>query len=230
MSEEQEKRLSAITAPPRETKVSRGYSRTIKRVQLALPIAAFLLLGLIFGWNQFQTNTIKPVTQQYTKEQKISRNELINPKFDSLDDKSQPYELTATRAVQDAGDKDLLLLDQPTGNVDLQSGETLDIRGDSGTYRQDVQNITLNKNVIVNHSLGYVLNTETLNIDMKTSTARSNVDVNGEGPEGTIKAKGVEASSSTGTVIFHGPAKLTLTNTDGQNAFNFTPTPKGATQ
>lgn len=220
MSNPSEDRLTRISAKPKPQNYNAGYSKFIKRVQLILPIGAFLLIGLIFGWNQFQTNTIQPVTQTYTQDQKISRNELINPKFDSIDDKGQPYTITASRAVQDAADKETMFLENPTGNVALENDETLAIRAKAGTYKQGVQTINLRDSVIIKHSLGYTMNTEKLDVDMTTSTATSDQDVNGDGPEGTIEAKGIEASSSTNTVIFHGPAKLVLTQDSNANILN----------
>jgi len=215
-------RLSHINPDQQRKRYDAGYSRLIRRVKLVLPIAAFLLLGLVFGWNQFQTNTIEPIRETYTQEQQsVTRNELINATFESVDEKGQPFTVMAARAVQDAGDENTMLLESPTGRMDLESGDALSVRADQGTYSQDVRTIILNENVKVGHSLGYVLETDILHVDMKSSVAHSDLDVRGYGPEGTIEAKGVQANSTQDIVVFSGPAKLILTNMGGQNIFDF---------
>ena len=175
----------------------------------------------MFGWNQFQNNTIEPISEAYTQEQTIKRNELINATFESVDEKGQPFTVNAARAIQDAADENMMFLESPTGQVDLEIGDVLSVCANEGTYRQDVRTIVLNEDVKIDHSLGYVLETEILHVDMNDSSAHSDRDVSGYGPEGTVEAKGVKANSVEDTVIFSGPAKLTLTDIGGQDVFDF---------
>ena len=209
------KRLGGLDGarPQSNQNINLGYSRFIKRVQYALPIMALLLVIIIFGWNGFEGDKIVPVSEQDVQpnmQQEIGKNELINPKFDSIDSKGQPFRLTADKAVQENKEQGEMLLDNPSGILELNSGENVTVRADSGIYQQLEESLDLNNNVVLSHSQGYDMYTDLLHVDMVANKAWSKKPVRVTGPQGNINAQGIEASSENETVIFQGPAKMLL--------------------
>lgn len=202
--------------------INKGYSRFIRKVQFALPVMALLLLAIIFNWNRFESDKIVPIKQQDIKpeiRQEISQNELINPNFESIDEKGQPFKLKADKATQDStNENDEMLLENPSGSMQLNSGEELTIRSKNGAYSKIKQRLNLTNDVVLSHSAGYELKTEIMHVDLAKNIAWSQETVNVTGPEGTITSSGVEASSPNETVIFKGPAKMLLTF-DNAHAF-----------
>jgi len=193
--------------------INLGYSRFIKRVKFALPLMALLLIALLFGWNSFEGNKIIPINEQDVQpkiKQEIGKNELINPKFESIDAKGQPFRLTADKAVQENKGESDMFLDNPSGIIDLNSGENFSVKSNSGIYRQLEETLDLSDNVILSHSQGYDLYTDVLHVDMAANKAWSKHPVRVTGPEGNIQAQGIQASAQSETVIFTGPAKMLL--------------------
>jgi len=218
-------RLENLHAVRGETadNINQGYSRFIRKVQIALPILALLLIALIFGMNSYEGDKIVPVQEEDTTpqvRQEIGKNELINPQFESMDEKGQPFKITADKATQDSSNKNSdMLLQNPSGTMNLKSGENVTLSANIGNYKQLDQYLALNENVILTHSGGYQLNTNTLEMDLAANKAWSNEAVRVTGPEGIIHAKGIEASANNETLIFKGPAKMLLTLEDNPLGF-----------
>ncbi len=202
--------------------INRGYSRFIKKLQFALPILAFLLIMMIFNWNYFEGDQIIPVEQEDIKlnmEQEIGQNELINPNFESVDGKGQPFKLTAEKAIQDNRYKsDEMLLENPSGTMTLNSGEMVTLRAQNGKYFQVRQHLDLQEDVVLTHSSGYELTTSIMHVDLDNNKAWSNENVYLAGSQGYIHSNGMEASAVDEIVIFKGPAKMLL-NINNKDSF-----------
>lgn len=216
IQDKKKERLQRISAGHERPRAhNENYSKFIRRVQITLPIIALILLGVAFGWNNFNHETIDPVRDMPENEQQIGKNELTNPTFESMDEKGQPYSITAKTAIQNEQNENLLHLDEPVGTMDLNDGQIVTIKAKRGVYTQDKRYMELREDVALFHDLGYEMYMDALDIDMLAGTAFSNTDVSGKGPEGTIAAKGLEGSTDTEVLIFKGPAKLVLTLENG---------------
>ncbi|MGB4108164.1 MAG: LPS export ABC transporter periplasmic protein LptC [Alphaproteobacteria bacterium] len=190
------------------------WSKFVRRMRLVLPVVALALFAVVFVWSDVQRNNIMPI-QDLAKAPVVGQNELVNPRFESTDNDNQPYTVTAKRAVQNKSDEQLVMLDEPVGDLLLNSGGHIGVRADRGSFRQDNKILLLRGKVRLDHDRGYRLETEELDLDLMKNSALSKVDVAGQGPEGTIDSKGLEGYSDSGRIIFNGPAKLILTNTSG---------------
>lgn len=191
------------------------WSRFVRRMRLILPVIALALFAVIFVWGDIQNNNIIPTQEAAKLAPTIGKNELVNPRFESIDKDNQPFTFTAERAVQDSTDENLVMLEKPTGDMKLNSGDTIGINAQRGSFRQNNKILLLRGDVKLTHDKGYELTTQELDFDLMKNTALSQVDVIAKGPEGTITAKGLQGESDTGHLIFNGPAKLILTNVSG---------------
>ncbi len=190
------------------------HTRRIRRLRLILPVVALGILAVVFVWGDIQRNNLIPI-QAVKTAPAIGKNELLNPRFESSDSKGQPYTITANRAVQAQGNDNLVLLDDPKGDMKLEDGHTVTMDAQTGNFHQDTQLLELRRDVHLRRDGGYVLSTEELDLDLKQNTALSKVDVYAQGPEGNIEAKGLEGAGDQGLLVFNGPAKLILTNVSG---------------
>jgi lipopolysaccharide export system protein LptC len=191
------------------------WSRFVRRMRLILPVIALALFAVVFVWSDVQRNNILPSIDAAKMPTNVGQNELVNPRFESVDEKNQPFTITAKRAVQNKSDEQLVMMDEPLGDMKLNSGEKISVRADRGSFRQDSKILLLRGKVQLDHDKGYQLETEELDIDLMQNTALSKVDVAGHGPDATLSSKGLEGSSENGRIVFNGPAKLILTNTSG---------------
>ena len=137
-----------------------------------------------------------------------------------MDEKGQPFKITAEKATQDSTNENSdMLLVNPSGKMDLKSGENVTLSAKKGNYKQLDQYLDLNDNVVLTHSNGYRLTANTLHIDLEKNKAWSNEAVRVTGPEGEIDATGMEATSENETLIFKGPAKMLLKLDNNNIAF-----------
>ncbi len=191
-----------------------GWSRFVRRMRLILPLIALAMFAIVFVWSDVEKNKIIPA-KDLAHVPSVGKNELVNPRFESTDSENQPYTITATRAVQNKEDENLVMLEKPLGNMKLKSGETVGLEADRGSFRQNNKVLLLRGNVRLTQDKGYELEMEELDIDLTKNTAFSNTEIAGQGPEGTLNAKGLEGSVTDGKLVFKGPAKLILTKTSG---------------
>ncbi len=190
---------------------SKVYSRFVKTMRYALPVAALVIVAIVMAWPKMET-AITPVTPESVaqNQQPATQNELVNPRFEGVDSQNNPYSLSATRAVQSTQNPDMLLLDAPVGDVSVSANEKLNITANKGHYRQNAGVLFLDGNVKVKHSSGYDMDTTRLTIDTKARETRTDQPVKIVGPAGTLDATGLDARNAEGMVIFTGPARMVL--------------------
>lgn len=212
-------RLSRLTERPPEEKVGVGYSRFVKTMRYALPLIVVAIVGVLwFGQDVHDTIV---VDERHVGKNGLgdmmrdarpasSQNELLNPVFESLDKKNRPYRIVAKRAVQGEKNKDLVILDDPVGVMTLGAGDVVNVRAQSGAYRQDTQRFFLEGDVILQHVGGYNLHSQEAHIDLVAHLIWSETAVTGSAPDMTIAASSLRANGKTGHVVFVGPVKLVL--------------------
>ena len=207
--QERLERLSRFSADKQVTH-SAGYTSFIRRMRLFLPLVAVCIIVALMAWPDRQSTIAILEESQKESLQSIRKNELSSPKFESVDSKNQPFTITAERAVQANDDEDILLLERPLGELKLNTGGRVTLASESGKYWQQQEQLELERNVTLKNSDGYTMNTARLDIDMGAGTAKSQTDVSGFGPAGTLVAKGLQADNNAGVLVFNGPARLVL--------------------
>ncbi len=206
-------RLSRRNTPPEE-EIGYGYSNFVRVMRITLPLAALAIIVVLFVGSDVEETIVAPIEEgkEQLRDQHIAQNELIDPKFQSMDKKSQPYFITADRAVQGDKNKDLIMLDQPKGTMTMENGVKVKMSSATGAYRQDTERFFLQGGVFLQHDDGYVLQSEEAHIDLKENFAWSEKAVQGQGPDIAIEATGMHANGKTGEIVFTGPARLVLEN------------------
>lgn len=202
-------RLGRFSADKQVTH-SAGYTSFIRRMRLVLPLVAVCIIVALITWPDQRSTVAILEEDQKESLQTIRKNELSNPKFQSVDDKNQPFTITADKAVQADNNEDILLLERPVGELVLNTGGRVTLKSERGKYWQMQEQLKLTNNVELENSDGYTMSTAQLDIDMDAGTARSEADVSGFGPAGTLVAKGLSVNNATGILVFNGPARLVL--------------------
>lgn len=209
-SAERRERLGQSAGAPGAAPYNPGYSLLIRRLRLVLPLAALAIAAVVFTWGSMSETRIIPAIEDTALPKILGKNELLNPRFESTDEKNQPYTITAERAVQGEANDNLIILEKPVGDMLLSSGNRVALKADNGAFRQDTQRLFLRGHVRMLHDAGYEMETAQLQVDLAKSTAWSEDPVSGRGPAGTLEATGLQASTPDGHLIFNGPAKLVL--------------------
>jgi len=185
------------------------YTRFVRISRLLFPLAALGIIAVVLSWPQME-DVAPPQIMSAEKAKSIGLNELINPRFESQDDASQPYVVTADSAVQSPQNPEVVMLTAPKADIALTDGTKIGLLSENGTYRQAEEVLLLEGDVQMFHNEGYHVRTPRMTINIKGRQVWSDQNVEGEGPAGTIKASGFRAEAGGETLIFTGPATLVL--------------------
>ena len=205
-----EKRFSQLGTAGRGHRLPGArYSLFVRFLRLALPLVSIGIIGLLLSWPRIE-DALAPIPQEEAAPQAIGKNELINARFESTDEKSQPFTLTAARAIQSTRDPSVVLMEKPMADITMKDGTWMAAEAEEGAYRQDTERLLLQGRVRLFHDEGYELRTEKLQLNLQSREAWSDVPVAGQGPAGTLHATGMTASAGAEQLIFTGPVRLVL--------------------
>ncbi|TNE26710.1 MAG: LPS export ABC transporter periplasmic protein LptC [Alphaproteobacteria bacterium] len=135
---------------------------------------------------------------------------MIGARYGGLDNKRQPYTITAAEASRSPDSPDVVHLSDPMADLTLTDGGWIAVQSRRGVYMQEEQELFLEDHVRFFHDIGYELLTEGLHMDLKTHEVRADKKVAGHGPAGAIEAQGMDFVPADDKVVFTGPAKMTL--------------------
>lgn len=189
-----------------------NYSQIVRTLRIFLPLAALGVMAIIILTSRGQ-DEFRQAREDFQLE-KPATNELTKPRFESRDKKNQPYTITANKAIQSETQRHKIFLDKPMADMMTSGGTWVAVEADQGEYTEDNEKLILKGNVHLFQDDGYSLRTEEMLLNLNNRTAHSDNPVEAHGPAGQLKAKGLTANQNDNKIIFQGPAKLTLHNTD----------------
>lgn len=208
-------RLSQLSVEAhRRTALTGRRSKIIKNLRFILPFIALVMTVIILTWNEGGQKVAPLKKEDVIPASQNIENELVKPVFNSVDDKNQPYSVSADKATQSRTSPDLLDLQNPTATLTQNNNTTLDAKALNGVYEQKTKKLNLSGDVELHYSEGYVLKTPELRVDMQARKAYSAKDVLVEGAAGTLEAKGLEGDEEQGIIVFTGPARIVLKSTN----------------
>lgn len=196
--------------PPRWSGSNR-YSLFVGYMKVLLPAMAAALILLIVVWPQFQADDspFRVSVSDLSPGQADSLS-MLNARFDGVDEKNQPFSVTADEATQVTDQEDVVELAFPKADITLDDGAWLATEARRGEYLRDQRLLDLRGNVTLFHDKGFELHTESAQIDLRAGTAQGFDTVEGQGPFGTLKAQGFRVQDSGEVIHFIGKSKMTL--------------------
>ena len=214
-----EKRLQNLNYEQQDIKVSKGYSWFVKSMRFILPIIAIGLTFVVIAWPKMEEDLVIIPKEELVQQPKneIGENELLTPNFETIDSNQNPVRVSATRALQNQENPNLIKLENPNADLQMKNGDKVNITSLDGSYEQETQKLFLKNNVQIKHASGYELRAEELRVDMKTREAYSDKKVSIDGPVAFIQSNGLEGNVDNGTLIFKGPAKMILKSKNTEN-------------
>ena len=185
--------------------VHHGYTRLVRRLRVALPVAALLLLAIVIIWPHFDP------AQAPKRHQEVAPPAMSNSHFSGIDKKNRPYTVTADKAQQRASDRNDINMENPSAELTLQKG-WVSLRADHGQYREEPGLITLQGDVHLYEDQGYEMTSSEAAMDLNEGIAWSDKPTEGQGPRGTIHAQGFHMRDEDNSIVFTGPGTLVLHN------------------
>ncbi|MEI6557111.1 MAG: LPS export ABC transporter periplasmic protein LptC [Rhodospirillaceae bacterium] len=172
------------------------YSQLVRRLKIALPLAALALIALVAVWPYMSTS------QTETSKIDKSQTTMVNARYFSRDKADRPFSVSAKSAALVPDSPSLVDLIQPEGEMTQTNGSWLTVTAERGRYNQDDGRLLMLDNVHLLRDDGFEFVTDEAEIDTKSGNAWGNHTVTGQGPSGEIHADGFVATDRGKTISF----------------------------
>jgi len=197
-------------APPRLSLRDR-YSKFVGAMKVLLPAMAAALILMVVAWPQLTGVRSKfQVGIGNLGLDQLENLSMLNARFDGIDEKDQPYTITADVATQSRRGENLIELELPKADITLNDGAWMAMTARVGEFNRDTRLLDLYGAVSLFHDKGFEIQTSTARIDLDAGMAEGNQPVEGHGAAGSIKAEGFRVLERGQTIIFTGRSQLTL--------------------
>ncbi len=192
-----------------------GYTRFVTVMKIALPMLAAGLVVMLAVWSQFnlqETRFTLGVTEMAPDQ--IESLNMVNARFDGIDEKNRPYSVTAELVTQAGESADTIELTGPKADITLESGAWIALTANSGAFSRKAEILDLAGDVSLFHDRGFEMHTDSAQINLAEGVASGDAPVAGQGPAGELEAQGFRVSDDGQRILFSGQARL-LINPDG---------------
>ena len=202
---------SAVGMGPAPRRIGTGYSQFVGLMKLVLPIIAAILIALVVIWPKLQ-----PIEEGFRigissiSPEEAENLYMMNARYMGLDERNQPFMITAEAATQANPESDLVVLELPKADIILADGVWLALAAESGAFHRTDQTLDLLGSVNIFHDAGYEFRTLSAHVDLSAGTAQGNDPVVGQGPFGILRAEGFRLFDRGARILFTGKARLVL--------------------
>lgn len=203
--------IEAVRDDNARAPVGATYSRFVGLMKLVLPLGAIALTSLVFVWpymsghdDGFELDFADVGTDE------SNATFMTNARYFATDEESQPYTITAESVHELNGVSDQFKLTAPKADVLLNSGDWLALTAIGGILDRKKETLVLSDGVSVFSDSGYEFRTQQAQINLRTTDARGDSAVVGQGPLGVLNAAGFEVRDKGKSVLFLGPVELVL--------------------
>lgn len=201
---------------PKITRLKSRYTRFVGAMKLVLPLTACALAALVIVWPQLGDQnrgfrlSVAPVEVDDVRGQRV-----VNARYSGTDSKDRPFVVTADEALQANDDAENVQLRNPQADLSLHGGAWLALTAPEGLFRKNGNILRLFGGIILFRDDGYELKTESATIDLKQGTARGSLPVTGQGPFGSMAARGFVLLEAGQRILLTGRSRLILNTTKG---------------
>jgi lipopolysaccharide export system protein LptC len=205
---------SEVMWQPRDVSVAgsvQQYSRFVQRMKIGLPVAAGVILLLVFLLPQFRGESDRfRIGLKNVKGVATDTLSMMNARYFGTDDKGEPFSINAQGVRERASEDKLIDLTEPRAEMSSKDGKRVKMNASAGVYDRNHEQLDLSGQVDLFHDQGYEMHTSQARIMLKEGTASGTAPVTGKGTSGEIEASGFTAHQNDNVVHFTGPAKLVL--------------------
>ena len=205
-----QERGAELRQPPRLSGRS-SYSFFVVTMKVLLPALATALILLVVVWPKLspEDDRFRISVSSISLEQADNLT-MLNPRFDGIDERNQPYSVTADLAIQNKADDNLVDLELPKADVTLEDGTWLALMAKTGRYHREAETVDLIGDVIVFHDEGFEVKTQFAHINLNGGTAEGDEPVEAHGPTGLLNSEGFRIENEGERIFFTGKARMVM--------------------
>ena len=203
-------RLGSRPIKPRQAPSVRsiaGRRRFVGFTKRMLPLLAVLLLATVLSWPQIE-HELDIGRSAIVTLRNVQEGRLLNLRYHGVDDRNQPYTVTAEEAQQVGPER--INLVSPKADVLSGNGNWTLVVSENGVYLQHANQLDLSGHVVIYRDNGVTLSTPSAAVDLKSGAAAGGQHTHAEGPFGTLDAQGFALVDKGAVVQFVGKSRLVL--------------------
>lgn len=202
-----------LHAPKRLTPLGKSYTTLVKILKYSFSFAAILVFGALIaklsGTDQ-APQTVDPTKKEIAKTTP-GQIEVVGAKYEGVDEKGNPYTITADKANRSAKtEDDGILFDNPVTDIVLGDKTWLALKAAGGFFNRFSENIMMEDGVIAYHDSGYEINMRNIIINLKDKSGSTASPVYVQGPMGSASAQNMEVKAGGETIILGGPINIKI--------------------
>ena len=207
-------RLPGLQARSREGAARRtvGYSNFVGFMRYALPLGALTLLGLIVVW-PLATGREEGFRISFSDAPGLDGSlRMVNARYLGVDNRNQPYTVTAAEASQPEPNSPLVTLQDISADVFMDDGrgQWMALTAREGLYQRDERYLDLAGDVSIFSDQGHEFHTARAHVNLAARTADGDAPVEGQGPLGLLQAGNFYLDDNAQTMFFGGGVKMTV--------------------
>ncbi|MBT6830810.1 MAG: LPS export ABC transporter periplasmic protein LptC [Rhodospirillaceae bacterium] len=189
-----------------------GYSNFVGIMRYGLPLVALLLLGLVIVW-PLATGREEGFRISFSDAPDLDGSlRMVNARYLGVDDRNQPFTVTAAEASQSEPNSPLVALEDISADVfiDDGSGQWFALTAREGLYERDARFLDLAGDVSIFSDQGHEFHTERAHVDLGARTAEGDAPVQGQSPLGLLEAGNFHVDDDKEIMLFGGGVKMTI--------------------
>lgn len=191
-------------------RVDNRYSRFVQWAKIIFPLVALGLLSTMFLFSR----TLDPsnaIPFADIDVEKIAREQqLTSPRFSGTTSDGSAIVVDAKSALPDLTNPRKLSIKEVVARIESQSGPSYGIIANTALYDGTDEMLTLQGNVRLSTSTGYVLETENLEANLEATEFNIPTAISGRGPAGNLEAGSMTLTTDgdTQVLVFKNGVKL----------------------
>lgn len=201
-----------IRLDPRRRGINPRYGAMVSVLKVALPALALVLTAAVVAWPLLKdTASVEQSARVLAEAGDLDAMRMLNPNYAGVDEKQQPFTVTAAEMRKDSPDSPSIALTDPKADVLMSDGSWAFVTASDGVYDQVAQVLELQGDVNFFQDQGYELRTRAATFDLLGGSAYGFDPVEGQGPFGTLSAEGGFQMLNRGEqVMLVGPSKVVI--------------------
>jgi lipopolysaccharide export system protein LptC len=184
------------------------YSRFVVLAKRVLSLGAFLIIAAVLAFF-FVARAPHKAQMTYEKLGRVENDlSMVQPRLTGADAKGNPFVITAEIAVQDANNPKRATLRHIEADLTLGDKTWLNVRANAGTVDMGTGQLTMTGGIDLFTDNGYTLHIGRAVMNLRSNTVRSNSEVTGHGPDGTLRADSFHADRNSGLLTLEGHVRM----------------------
>jgi lipopolysaccharide export system protein LptC len=190
----------------------RYYGRFVGIAKFVLVTLAVGLVVLLAVWPLLtrQDSPTEIGQVEGIQEEDVESLRVTKAKLTGVSKDGQPYMVTFEDASQTSQDSDLVRLNAPQADVELQDGAWVSLSSPKGRYHRGNRILELDGDVLLFHDSGLEMNTGNITFNLESGTGAGHDPIHAQAPFGSFDAQGFRIRENSSVFLFTGPVKAVL--------------------